>query len=418
MTYRLMRGSRTVFNSRRELFPEVALTESYHTACFDDLTLNLASHITSYRAVGEILNRLAWQDNQDQINYRTIADRVRREGRRISEWVKQKTEEILIQHQFDTESGQPLELAQWEMTLTENQPDAISEKEVNKVVDEYNQGREKEFQIDETHVRETFVPEEHCINVSIDDVCTVEQKPTDRMKNPPPKEARHFVKNTVLHVQAVLQSYILNGLGIRNMLLVLTAFLLNSDMYTNKVIVFFADGASDIKDAIRDVFGWRQYRIILDWYHLKKKCQERLSMALRGREIRNEVLARLLKHLWLGKVEAGIAYLKSLGSDKVRKTDEIDKLIAYFDKNWSYIPCYALRRQLGLRISSNQGEKANDLVVAKRQKHNGMSWSKTGSSGLASVSSMLHNHENEDWIVKRKMSFRLNQVTTDTRSAA
>jgi hypothetical protein len=31
-----------------------------------------------------------------------------------------------------------------------------------------------------------------------------------------------------------------------------------------------------------------------------------------------------------------------------------------------------VRRELGLRNSSNQGEKANDLLVAARQKHHGM----------------------------------------------
>ena len=35
----------------------------------------------------------------------------------------------------------------------------------------------------------------------------------------------------------------------------------------------------------------------------------------------------------------------------------------------------ALRANLGLRNSSNPVEKANDLVVAGRQKHNGMAWS-------------------------------------------
>lgn len=33
------------------------------------------------------------------------------------------------------------------------------------------------------------------------------------------------------------------------------------------------------------------------------------------------------------------------------------------------VTCYALRRELNLRISSNQVEKANDFVVATRQKH-------------------------------------------------
>ncbi len=60
------------------------------------------------------------------------------------------------------------------------------------------------------------------------------------------------------------------------------------------------------------------------------------------------------------------------------------------------IPCYALRQRLGLRISSNRAEKANDLVVAKRQKHNGMSWSKPGPLGLANVSAIFLNKEDKN----------------------
>ncbi|MDI3548084.1 MAG: hypothetical protein PWR10_1736 [Halanaerobiales bacterium] len=33
-------------------------------------------------------------------------------------------------------------------------------------------------------------------------------------------------------------------------------------------------------------------------------------------------------------------------------------------------------------FSSNRGEKANNLAVVDRQKHNGMSWSKTKKSGV------------------------------------
>jgi len=53
-------------------------------------------------------------------------------------------------------------------------------------------------------------------------------------------------------------------------------------------------------------------------------------------------------------------------------------LITYLHRNQACIPCYALRKKLGLRISSNPVEKANDLVVSNRQKHNGMSWSADG----------------------------------------
>jgi len=49
-----------------------------------------------------------------------------------------------------------------------------------------------------------------------------------------------------------------------------------------------------------------------------------------------------------------------------------EKLIAYLNRNKSYIPCYAVRKELGLYNSSAIGEKMNDLVVSERQKHNGM----------------------------------------------
>ena len=57
-----------------------------------------------------------------------------------------------------------------------------------------------------------------------------------------------------------------------------------------------------------------------------------------------------------------------------------------------------LRRRLGLRISSNRVEKANDLVVAQRQKHNGMSWSVSGSSALAQISALFINGDASVWL--------------------
>ncbi len=81
----------------------------------------------------------------------------------------------------------------------------------------------------------------------------------------------------------------------------------------------------------------------------------------------------LLAWLWLGKVQKGIKVSQDLSQDQMKNTKELHNLINYLDHNSSFIPCYALRKKLGLRISSNPVEKANDLVVSTRQKHNGMS---------------------------------------------
>lgn len=115
--------------------------------------------------------------------------------------------------------------------------------------------------------------------------------------------------------------------------------------------------------------------------------------------------------LWLGKVDAAEEYLRGLDGNMVRNISEIELLIAYFERNRNNIPCYELRKKLGLRVSSNRGEKANDLVVAQRQKHNGMSWSKAGSSGLANIRVLFLNKEDENWITRRKLEFKLVSAT-------
>ena len=85
----------------------------------------------------------------------------------------------------------------------------------------------------------------------------------------------------------------------------------------------------------------------------------------------------------------------------------MQKLIQYLDKNYSYIPCYALRKELGLRNSSNPVEKANDVAVAQRQKHNGMSWSKHGSSALSHIRAIYLNGEADTWFREKRLGFQL-----------
>ena len=119
------------------------------------------------------------------------------------------------------------------------------------------------------------------------------------------------------------------------------------------------------------------------------------------------VLDELLPLLWLGKIDAAIKYLQNINQSDVKSKEAIDDLIGYFERNRGYIPCYALRKQLGIRNSSNRGEKANDLCVASRQKHNGMSWSKHGSVALATVKTMHVNKEQNQWCTQGNRAFKL-----------
>jgi len=103
-TYRAIRGSRAVFNSRVNLFPKTAQAEMYHSACYDNLALRLASSIPSYRTCDEILNRIRWQDDENKIKLRTLSDAVEREGNKIIDYIDLKAEQILRENSFDTKT--------------------------------------------------------------------------------------------------------------------------------------------------------------------------------------------------------------------------------------------------------------------------------------------------------------------------
>ena len=145
----------------------------------------------------------------------------------------------------------------------------------------------------------------------------------------------------------------------------------------------------------------------MDCFHLVKKCKELLSMAMNGRIVRNEILRRVMPLLWHGLTDKAIGLLKKIEAEKVKNDEKLSKLIAYLERNKKMIPCYAIRKSLGLRNSSAIGEKMNDLIVSSRQKHNGMSWSKIGSLALAALTTAKLNGESQVWLTKRKLKFKL-----------
>ena len=132
-----------------------------------------------------------------------------------------------------------------------------------------------------------------------------------------------------------------------------------------------------------------------------------MSLALKGRKIRNQVLAELSVRWWQGLVDSAIEYLQQLAPTHVKDQDALVQLIGYLRRNYPHIPCYCVRKRLGLRNSSNRGEKSNDLLVSERQKHNGMSWSKWGSVALAAITTLIRNREYHTWFRTGDIDFKL-----------
>ncbi len=69
----------------------------------------------------------------------------------------------------------------------------------------------------------------------------------------------------------------------------------------------------------------------------------------------------------------------------------LDRLIGYLHARAEWLPNYRQRRRDQQYIGSGQVEKANDLLVARRQKQRGMQWSEATSDGLAALRTLMLN---------------------------
>lgn len=76
-------------------------------------------------------------------------------------------------------------------------------------------------------------------------------------------------------------------------------------------IVAITDGASKIRERLWRISG-RQVVIILDWFHLHKKCRELLSMIAWHKKQKEEILAYIMPLLWEGKTNEVVNHLKTI----------------------------------------------------------------------------------------------------------
>lgn len=217
----------------------------------------------------------------------------------------------------------------------------------------------------------------------------------------------------MVHIQYGQDTYALTACGMKNAMKAMLAFLVFNGLLQNR-LVFFTDGARNIKSSIEEMFPFHPYTVILDWYHLKKKCQELLSMAVKGKDMRNKTLEELLRILWVGDVKNAVSYLESLPYSAIKNQKWLDEQINYLKRKEYSITCYAVRAELGLRNSSNPVEKENDMLVAQRQKHNGMSWSKNGSSALATIEMVYQNKYEDIWFQHGQISFVMPEKETNS----
>jgi hypothetical protein len=120
----------------------------------------------------------------------------------------------------------------------------------------------------------------------------------------PEKGKCHYATETVILITEAVEaetekwSYVICGKTLDRTMDMLKAFLLISNL--DNEIVFFTDGAANLRNALFERFG-KDIRLILDWFHLKKRVNESLSMELKGSALRKEMLKQLMQYIRHGR---------------------------------------------------------------------------------------------------------------------
>lgn len=365
------------------------------------------STMLSFRNVSDTMNRFLHKDPEHEVKVSTLEGRVESQGKALTTAYMEKAASILESHNIDAQSGiidsnSPIAVSVRNATL----PDVLSEKSVRQLITDYNRDRDTDTKLKYGSVTSMIEAcAEDCCYISIDDIGVRFQK---EERNNTYKKKQKFIENTVIHIQKGELQYTITAIGMKNAFMQLVAFLLVNNLMEGCRLVFLTDGANCIRENIETFFGFRQHTIILDWLHLEKKCNEYLCMAVKGKkEEKDTIKQEFAAILWTGRMDKAIKYLNNIKKANIKNDNKLDELRGYLNRKSPYLTCYALRHQLGLRTSSNRVEKANDIVVANRQKHNGMAWSKTGSGALAIITAAKVNGELTNWIATGMVNFKL-----------
>lgn len=413
-----IQGARATVRTR-DMFPPIRGKQHYPTKGFREIALLDGVVDRSYRKTSASINRVRHQV-KGGTPATTLHDVSEDAGTKIVDGWIAASKRILAENGFsadgtsmaDEERGAKLKNA----ALMGTEHTASEQLQAAKAV-----GIPKRFR---EAVKTNTVPydrPETVVDISVDAVLTKKQKASrsgdaretalavsnddaepgqteSRTTGRKAKRNRQKVSDKVARLRCDGMSYCVVASTYVLLFSVVLAFLLRNRLH-GRVFCFYVDGERSLNNALLAAFSWHsKVRIILDWYHLTKKCADMLSRALNDTEIRRKHLSQMKHILWYGAVDEAIAYLREIDPLHVKEQAAIETLVGYLLKHRAHIPCYAIRKQLGLRNSSNTVEKTNDVLVSTRQKKNGMSWSPDGSLALAALAAVDSNGHRQAWL--------------------
>ena len=420
-TYDVKSTNKTLLFEGISLFPKRRGLQWYPTCGFKEIALICGAAQRSYRQTVQVFNYSRRQEiGGTPLN--TLRDVAQREGLKVLDFLTRQTQRLFKQHHFNANGMPEADCAPIE-PLPETAfltPEAL-QPALDVVVEDMIR-RELKTQIIDKVKKNAMLPNvyeqtEHTVYVHIDDVGVKEQKPHREKKAlgnaavttqpESTKNKRPTVQNTVAYIAHAGKHFTLSGRSVAEVLRFVLAFLLNNHLH-HLALKCCTDGQRHLQDSILAFLSWHpSLSLLLDWFHLVKKFKEDLSLACKGREIRNRHLQSLLTLLWFGLVDNAQAYLATIPSSEIKDRSAIERLSNYLERNEKWIPCYAMRRQLQRPNSSNPVERCNNQITAHRQKHQGMSWSENGSYALTALNTLTVNRAARQWVENRSLPFVL-----------
>lgn len=368
ITVKTLHGS-FIFKNQRFKDSQGNESKSYferagHSLChkctkgLEDLACRYARDTTYTKAVEAVIDVSGEQQLSDQCIHQIVADRA-----------KQVSEEWAEQARLTLETGEM--------------------PEINPTVDLYDE------EINE-------------VCLTVDDILVKEQKPCrDRI----PKEQKHFIPTTLALLEKKNQkfAYLLGGVdeasenqvGVSEMITSGLVQEYGSDPQPINIVAI-NDGARDIRSLLTLTFGM-MVTIILDWYHLKKKVNEHMSMFGLPLEEKKEMIKEVLHCLWRGDTDEAMNIIQRKEVSDERKIRK-KKLLEYLEKHRFEIINYKKRKKIGKCVGSGRVESGVNSIIGRRQKRNGMSWSKSGSKSLGILKAVQLNEQWHELFFSQKKS--------------
>ena len=357
----------------------------------------------SFRKAAAQINRYQHRHEGNEVSSRQLDYLATRKGKAIFDMQIKEADAILDRAGINPKTLLPKKDGVLEsiIRLPVPEDDDAKRERFSRVIEAFNKGLDDFAQIknDELILKTELIPDKTVI-ICLDEIGVDHQRELRRKNGKEPEgkaKSSERVETTSIHIQAGGNIYRMTAPNMKDAVKLSLAFLLEHGLKDGANLLFFFDGARNIRAAIDKYFAFYPHTAYIDWYHVRKKVREHSSSAFSGSfEEKRKIVDGICERLWAGNVDEAFNYID--GQTCVRSEKGVAKLKGYLERKKPFLYCFALRKQLGYRNASSPVEKTNDLAVAQRQKHNGMSWGYQGSRSLASITTLRLNGEFDEWI--------------------